>query len=179
VRRRRPISPGDATQFRKPLLAYDGSPAADRALDAAVEIASASHGRLTVLSAVVQIPYLAYTGAAPEAVVEVRRSFLADAERVLCRAVDRIPHGIPVTKIASSQAIEGALLREAREGDHDLVIVGSRAHGWFRSLIFGSVARTVLRRSPLPVLIAGPTPGEAPVAEQGSAQIGPMTPRQV
>jgi nucleotide-binding universal stress UspA family protein len=179
VSRRRPIPLREAIQFRKPLLAYDGSPAADRALDVAIEIASSSHGRLTILSAVVQIPYLAYTGAAPEAVVEVRKSFLGDAERILCRAVDRIPHGISVTKIASSQAIERALLQEAREGDHDLVIVGSRGHGWLRSLIFGSVGRTILRRGPLPVLIARPRSGEAPLAEQSGAPITPMTPRQV
>jgi nucleotide-binding universal stress UspA family protein len=179
VSRKRPISLGEATEFRKPLLGYDGSPAADRALGAAIEVASASHGRLTIVSAVVHIPYLAYTGAAPEAVAEVRRSFLEDAESVLCRAVERLPRGIPVTKIVSSQPIERALLHEALAGNHDLVIVGSRGRGRIGSLVFGSVARTLLRRSPLPVLIARPTPDDAPVAEQGSAQIAAMTPRQV
>jgi nucleotide-binding universal stress UspA family protein len=179
MRRRRPVPVREATRFRRPLLAYDGSPASDRALDVAIELASASHGRLTILSAILRIPYLAYTGAAPEAVAEVRKRFLADAERVLCHAVDRVPRGIPVTKIVSSRPIEPALLREAREGDHDLVILGSRGRGAVRSMIFGSVDRTILRRSPLPVLIAGPTRPEAPLAEQGTAPITPMTPRRV
>jgi nucleotide-binding universal stress UspA family protein len=179
VSRRRTVPVGEATHFRKPLLAYDGSPAADRALDVAIELASASHGRLTILSAMVQIPYLAYTGAAPEAVAEVRKSCLADAERVLCAAVARVPGGIPVTKIVSPRPVEHALLREARKGGHDLVILGSRGRGAIRSLIFGSVGRTILRRSPVPVMIAGPNRREAPVPEQATAKITPMTPRRV
>lgn len=178
MRRRHPISPAEATRYRKPLLAYDGSPAADRALDVAIELADTCHGRLTILSAAVHVPYLAYTGASPEAVAEVEKGFLTDAERVVCRAVERIPRGIPVTKLVSSQSIELALLREAGEGDHDLVIIGSRGHGAIHSVLFGSVSRLMLRRSPLPVLIAGPTPDEAPVGEQASAKIA-MTPRRV
>ena len=176
--RRRSISLAEATDCRKPLLAYDGSPAADRALQVAIELASRSHGRLTILSAVVQIPCLAYTGAAAEAVAEVRRSCLTDAERVLCRAVDRVPYGIPVTKLVSSRPIEHALARETREGDYDLVILGSRGRGPVRSALFGSVSRTMLRQSPLPVLVVRSRRQEAPVPDEAGAQIGPMTPRQ-
>jgi nucleotide-binding universal stress UspA family protein len=178
VRRRRSISLVEAMDCRKPLLAYDGSPAADRALEVSIMLASASHGRLTILSAVVQIPYVAYTGAAPEAVAEVRKSVLADAERILCRAVERVPRGIPVTKLVSSQPIEQALLREASERDYDLVILGSRGRGPIRSALFGSASRTILRHSPLPVLIVESRRGEARLPDEAGADIGPMTPRQ-
>jgi nucleotide-binding universal stress UspA family protein len=176
--RRRPISVAEATLCRKPLLAYDGSPASDRALQAAIELASGSHCRLTILSAVVQIPYLAYTGAAPEAIADLRKSFLFDAERVLRQAVEGVPRGIPVTKRVSTQPIEQALLREVREGNHDLVILGSRDRGPIRSALFGSVCRTMLRQSPLPVLIVRSRRDEAPLPAEASAQIGPMTPRR-
>jgi nucleotide-binding universal stress UspA family protein len=178
VRLQRSISLVEATHCRKPLLAYDASPAADRALDTAVELASASHGRLTILSAVVRIPYIAYTGAAPEAVAELRNSFLRDAERVICRAVERVPRGIPVTKLVSLQPIQQALLREAREGDHDLVILGSRDRGPLRSALFGSVGRTMRRHGPLPVLIVSTKPDEASVPDEPGAQFAPMTPRR-
>jgi nucleotide-binding universal stress UspA family protein len=176
VTARLPIALAEAASCRKPLVAYDGSTAADRALDAAIEIASGSHGRLTLLSAVVRIPYLACTGAAPEAVAEVRKSFLTDAERVLCQAVERIPRGIPVTKIVSPQPVEEALSRQARQGDHDLLIVGSRGQGAIRSLLQGSVGRAMLRRSPLPVLIVPFTP--APEVHEVGAPVAPMTPRR-
>ena len=176
--RRRPISLVEATDCRRPLLAYDGSPAADRALETSIELASTSHGRLTILSAVVQIPYIAYTGAASEAVAELRNSFLRDAERVICRAVELVPRGIPVTTLVSPRPIEQALLREAREGDHDLVILGSRGRGPIRSGLFGSVGRTMLRHGPLPVLIVSARPEEASVPDETAAQIAPMTPRR-
>jgi nucleotide-binding universal stress UspA family protein len=178
VSARRPISAGEAASCRKPLVAYDGSPGADRALDVAIEVASGSHGRLTLISAVVRIPYLACTGAAPEAVAEVRKSFLTDAERVLCHAVERIPRGISVTKIVSRQPIEEALVRQARQGDHDLLILGSRGHGPIRSLLRGSVGRAMLRRSPLPVLIVSSTPAGARAVDETGAQVAPMTPRR-
>jgi nucleotide-binding universal stress UspA family protein len=81
-----------------------------------------------------------------------------------------------VTKIVSSRPIERALLHEAREGDHDLVILGSRGRGPIRSAFFGNVGRTMLRRGPLPVLIVARRPDEVAVAEEAATQIAPMTP---
>ena len=175
---RSPISLAEAATCRKPLLAYDGTAGADRALDVSIDLAAGSHGRLTIVSAVARIPYLACTGAAPEAVAEARKSFLIDAERVLCRAVERVPLGIPVTKIVSAQPIGEALIREAQRGDHDLLIVGSRGRGAIRSMLLGSVGRAMLRRSPLPVLIVRPTPEGPPAVEEAGTPIAPMTPRR-
>ena len=177
-RGRRSISAMEATECRKPLLAYDGSPSAERALDVAIDLAAGSHARLAILTAVLPIPAMACIGAAPEGVSELRKSFLTDAERLVCRAVGRVPQGIPVTKLVSTQPVEQALLRQAVEGDHDLVILGSRGRGALRSLLFGSVGRTMLRRCPLPVLIVRPTPGEAPEPDEANAQVGGMTPRR-
>jgi nucleotide-binding universal stress UspA family protein len=173
---RRALSVAEASRWRKPLLAYDGSPEAEEALDAAIGLVSASHGRLTILSAVSQIPYLACTGAAPEAVAELRRSFIEDAERVICRAVERVPRGIPVTKIVSSDPVEHALLRQTSDGDHDLLVLGSRGRGPIRSMLFGSVGRAMLRQSPVPVLVvANGQPRSATDHEAGS-RIAAITP---
>ena len=176
--RRRPISLVEATDCRRPLLAYDGSPAADRALETSIELASTSHGRLTILSAVVQIPYIAYMGAASEAVAELRNSFLRDAERVICRAVELVPRGIPVTTLVSPRPIEQALLREAREGDHDLVCGGAGGRVPLRAAPLRRGGRTMRRHGPLPVLIVSARPEEASVPDETAAQIAPMTPRR-
>jgi nucleotide-binding universal stress UspA family protein len=174
-----PIEYADAQRCRKPLLAYDGSPGADRALDLAIDLASTSHGRLTILTAVARIPFVAYTGAAPEAVNELRRTMIEDAQRALCGAVDRLPQGIPVTKILSRKPIAEALCRQASAGDHDLMILGTRGRGPIRSTLFGSLCREMLRLSPLPVLIA------PAVSEQGErperiaeAPLVSMTPKR-
>jgi nucleotide-binding universal stress UspA family protein len=173
-----PISVAEASAYRRPLLAYDGSESAEEALDVAIELASASRGRLTILSAIHQIPYLACTGAAPEAVAEARRSFLTDAERMVCRAVERVPRGIPVTKMVSGQPVEKVLLAEATGGRHDLIVIGSRGRGPIRSWLLGSVGRTMLRRSPLPVLVAGSRSAKAIAPEGAAAQIAPVRPRR-
>jgi nucleotide-binding universal stress UspA family protein len=175
---RRPISIAEAGDCRRPLLAYDGSESAEEALDVAIALASASRGRLTILSAIHQIPYLACTGAAPEAVAEARKSFLTDAERMVCRAVERVPRGIPVTKIVSTQPAENVLLAEASTGRHDLIVIGSRGRGPIRSWLLGSVGRTMLRRSPLPVVVVGSRSARAVAPDAAPGQIAPVTPRR-
>jgi nucleotide-binding universal stress UspA family protein len=176
-RGRRSISTTEAMQCRKPLLAYDGSASAERALDVAIAVADRSHGRLAILTAVAPIPALACMGAAPEGVSELRKSFLADAERLNCRAVQRVPRGIPVTKLVSPQPVQQALLRQACEGDHDLVILGSCGHGPLHSLLFGSVGRTMLRRCPLPVLIVEAQGRTASPLDRGHERPHPLTAR--
>ena len=175
----RPIEHAEAAQYRKPLLAYDGSPGADRALDIAIELASNSHGRLTILTATARIPFLAFTGAAPEAVNELRRTLIGEAERTLCRAVDRIPQGISVTKILSRKPIREALQQRASAGEHDLMILGSRGRGPIRTALFGGLGRDMVRRSPVPVLIVNPGVNEDEQPERvPQAQLVPMTPKR-
>ena len=164
---RRPISRVEATHCRKPLLAYDGSPAADRALDASIELTSASHGRLTILSAAVQVPYLAYTGAAPEAVAELRKSCLTDAERVLCRGGRAGPSRNSRDQDRQFPADRAGAPARGAGGDHDLGHPWLlRGRGPIRSVFFGNVGRTMLRHGPLPVLIVARRPDEAAVADE-------------
>jgi nucleotide-binding universal stress UspA family protein len=175
-----PIEYAEARGCRQPLLAYDGSAGADRALELAVEVASSSHGRLTIITAAAQVPFIAYTGASPEAVNELRRVTLEEGQRALCRAVDRIPQGIPVTKMLSRKPIQEALLQQARAGDHDLMILGSGRRGTIRAALLGSLGRDMLRLSPLPVLIAGAEAEEADGRTERltGAQVVPMTPKR-
>jgi nucleotide-binding universal stress UspA family protein len=178
IRRPGSIRLVDAARCRKPLLAYHGSPGADRALGVAIELTATAHGRLTIISAAAQIPFLAYTGAAAESVIEFRRTCLRDAERALCRAVERVPRETSVTKIVTSQPIDHALLRQASEGDHDLIILGQSERGPIRSALFGNVGRTMLRRAPIPVLVVQPRSVPEPVGEPAAA-FAPMTPHRV
>jgi nucleotide-binding universal stress UspA family protein len=60
----------------------------------------------------------------------------------------------------------GALVDAARRDDADLLVVGSRGLGGFRSLLLGSVGRTVLEHAPCPVAIVRdetPLGGAAPI----------------
>lgn len=53
-----------------------------------------------------------------------------------------------------------AILDRANETDYDLVAVGSRGEGAFKSLVLGSVARKLIAHCPRSVLVARPRPDE-------------------
>ncbi|MCW5940695.1 MAG: universal stress protein [Fimbriimonadaceae bacterium] len=67
---------------------------------------------------------------------------------------------------ARAAVIEGdpgnAILDRAAEQAYDLVAVGSRGEGAFRSLVLGSVARKLIAHCPRPVLVARARPDEDP-----------------
>jgi nucleotide-binding universal stress UspA family protein len=153
---------------RNILIAFDGSPQAERALDVAIELAVTNHGRLTILTAAPHVPYLATTAASPQGVTALKRGMEAEAERTLCRAAERVPDHVSVTRIFTYAPIRRALVRTLEDGSHDLVVLGSRGLGRIRAALLGSVSRFALRHSPVPVLIV-----HAPQAKKGASKPGP------
>jgi nucleotide-binding universal stress UspA family protein len=150
---------------RSILVAFDGAPHSQRALEVAIELAVGAHARLTVLTAAREIPCTAYTGAAGNSVAYLRRVVVADAERTLCEAIKQVPQNVSVTKICSHEPIRAAILRQLGRAPHDLVVVGAPARGRIRARLPRSVGRFLLRRSPVPVLIVHPPATSAGEAE--------------
>jgi nucleotide-binding universal stress UspA family protein len=139
--------------FHNILVAVDGSRHADRALTDAIDLADSEHARLTLFTAVVPPPTGAYLGASGEAVTAAVRGAEARAEAILQRARDRVPQDLPVTSRLTGQPVLPALIRQIKDGRHDLVVMGSRGRGAVRSALLGSVSHHVLNHSPVPVLI--------------------------
>jgi nucleotide-binding universal stress UspA family protein len=137
--------------FHNILVAVDGSPDADLALTHAIDLAESEHTRLTLLTAVPELPAPAYLAMAnTAAVMEQTR---ADAEAILRQARDRVPENLPVTTVLTSLPVRSALIRRIEEGHHDLVVMGSRGRGAVRSTLLGSVSHYALNHSPAPVLV--------------------------
>jgi nucleotide-binding universal stress UspA family protein len=140
--------------FRNILVAVDGSPDAQQALVHAVDLADCEHARLTILSAVPTPPAIAYSsvGAA-----EVLSKSVQDGEReaaeLLKKALESVPESVSVSTIASTKPARMAILSQVKEGNHDLVVLGSRGRGAVRSVLLGSVSHDVLHHSSIPVLI--------------------------
>jgi nucleotide-binding universal stress UspA family protein len=134
--------------FRSILVGYDGSPHAKRALDEAVALAQSDHAALTVMTVVPDPRTLAGIGTlgygAPD-LTRARFELENDYARALDAAIDSLPADLPVTKRIVHGKPGPALVKAAREENHDLVVVGSRGLGTAASLVMGSVSTYVLR----------------------------------
>jgi nucleotide-binding universal stress UspA family protein len=139
--------------FRNILVAIDGSEDAEQALSQAIDLAECERARLTLFSALATPPAAGYAGVSGDVVASLARDARCDADAIVRRAVERVPDGVSVCTICSSEPVRPALLRQIEEGSHDLVIMGSRGRGALRSMLLGSVSHYVLHHSPVPVLI--------------------------
>jgi nucleotide-binding universal stress UspA family protein len=139
-----------AEEYRRVLVAYDFSEAAERALDVALSVAP--HAEFL----------LVHAGA--KATREGRHAKAFDEERVRARmieAAERARHrsGYPDTRIAA-EIVEGhpasVLLDAARAFPADLLAIGTHGRGRLHALLFGSVARELAAMATCDVLTARP-----------------------
>jgi nucleotide-binding universal stress UspA family protein len=144
--------------FQNILVAVDGSPDADQALTQAIDLAESQHARLTLFSAVVTPPAAAYFGAGGAVAATLAGGAETETETILRRAVQRVPDGVSVSTVQSSESVRTALIHQIKSGHHDLVVMGSRGRGALRSALLGSVSHYALNHSPVPVLIAHADP---------------------
>jgi nucleotide-binding universal stress UspA family protein len=161
--------------FRNILVSIDGSPHSDRALGEAVDIASGSNARLTIITAIPSTRSWVYTPANAAALEALGEDLERESHEILRAAVDRVPDSIPVTKIITHDPIRKALMRQVLDGCHDLLVMGSRGRGAVSASLLGSVSHFVLNHCRIPVLIvheeseAAPEESAAAVAKAGAA----------
>ena len=141
--------------FRRILVALDGSAHADKALAEAIDLAEATHGRLTLLAAVTEPSTWLLTGsfAVSANVEELKRKVEEEYERMLRAAAETVPQDIPCQTVVTHGPAARAIVDLVNDGQHDLVVMGSRGRGGVGSLMLGSVSHRVLHESPVPVLV--------------------------
>jgi nucleotide-binding universal stress UspA family protein len=139
--------------FRNLLVCIDGSAHADRALSEAIDLATAGHGRLTLLTAVCRPPYWATSPVTIPAIEPLASELASTARESLVAAVNQVPDSIPVTTILSQKPIREALTEQLRDGHYDLLVMGSRGRGALTASLLGSVSHYALNHSGVPVLI--------------------------
>jgi len=156
------------------LIGYDGSPSADEACDL---VAAASWPATTELRLVAAYQlYLAGTFYAGGVVDAATADTVFEAEREvaqehLAAATARIGHpDLSITTAALDGRPASVIVEEAATWAADLLVVGSRGRGSFRSSLLGSVSAELVDQAPCPVLIVrGRSLERVILAEDGSA----------
>jgi nucleotide-binding universal stress UspA family protein len=134
------------------LIATDGSPASDDALELGLELADEHHAETVLVHVIPGADVLATSlfgpdGAVPHVVTARDR---APLDAAAARACER---GVPVTTRLLRGDTADEIVACADSLEADLIVVGSRGHGALASMLLGSVSRRVLRESRRPVLV--------------------------
>jgi nucleotide-binding universal stress UspA family protein len=137
--------------------ATDGSPAADLALPLAIDAARVRGARLLA----VHVDELSVSkGGAYEVNVD-EDDRLADIRRRLDELGRQgIDTKLMVTTMPSGGAAH-AIADAARDAGADLIVVGTRGHGFVKGLLVGSVTHRLLHVAPCPILVVPSANGDA------------------
>jgi nucleotide-binding universal stress UspA family protein len=146
------------------LIATDGSPSAQEAVQLGLEIAEEQGADVDVVHVVpaLDVPPAAgfgWTPAIPHEVTEHDRAPLNEASEL---AAGR---GIEARTTVLTGAPADKIVAYADSIDAELIVVGSRGHGAIASTLLGSVSRRVLHEARRPVLIVRASPVAVTVAE--------------
>ena len=140
--------------FKKILLATDGSPHAEKALEYARDLALRDDAQVIVVHAVPQVPD--YLGK-PEWQKLASRN-VTEGEQVAGHAAENLRKvGVDVIVEVLEGPPADAILRVADVRQPDLIVMGSRGHGEVASLLLGSVSHRVLAHTHVPVMIVRAT----------------------
>lgn len=143
------------TRFLHLVVGYDGSPAAGRALDAAVRLLQGRIGRIEV----VYVAHLSSLAAlSPGAIAEIENDFDEIEQELRGQAAGQLDVSGAAWEFERRQGIiadqliaAAALIAEAHPDENVAIVVGSSSHATHR--VVGSVAVGLARHSPVPLII--------------------------
>jgi nucleotide-binding universal stress UspA family protein len=143
--------------FKSILVAYDGSPNAEKALDKAIEMARLTDASLTVLTvyrhhSMLEASLSMVRPSDPGNLDDVMAGHATEvAEYAKTHVIDAGFGG--VRAFVKSGPTSRTIVKFAREHGHDLIVIGSRGMGSMEGYLLGSVALKVTGLSDVPVLV--------------------------
>jgi nucleotide-binding universal stress UspA family protein len=130
------------------LLATDGSPSCETAVDRAIELAKENSASLTAVSVVyTNDEYLALAPGIVEELIGKAKDKLKTIEQKGKEA------GVPVNLLVKEGEAYEAITSLAQKSNVDLIVMGSHGRHGIQSLLMGSVTGRTIGYAPCPVLV--------------------------
>ncbi len=147
-------------QFKKILVAVDGSTTADKGLEYAIELAKKFESTLTIMH-VINLPSIphsipgdAFNQPIPST-EELKTQLRSEGDNVLLkRKEDVMKKNLQANILFAFGDPAEEILKSS--DDYDLIVMGSRGQGRLQSLILGSVSNKVIHYAKKPVLLIKP-----------------------
>jgi nucleotide-binding universal stress UspA family protein len=139
--------------FLNILVALDGSENGAAALRTASQLADEEHARLTVITAVPPMPAFAQVTSAGAAAMADIHELMGDAGKRVREQVEQLPESLSVTSVVAAGHPAEVILEQLSNGNHDLLVMGTRGLGRVGSALLGSVSQAVLHAAEVPVLV--------------------------
>ena len=146
-------------RIKKILVAYDGSTHSKEALDWAIDLSLLSKAQVMVVK-VIEMPTvgemtaLYEAGAVDDLVNQLEEVQKAD-HRLLEEAIASIGErkGVAITTALLHGNVTAAIIEYSKDNDVDLIVAGTKGHGVLEGLLMGSVTRSLVSLSRIPVLV--------------------------
>jgi nucleotide-binding universal stress UspA family protein len=154
------------------IIAFDGSPAAERAIREAAALFTLRRGLVVAVfeaGRAFEAATLSAKALEPAAILDVSGGF--EAEKAALEAAERLAEqGAETARnagleaeglaVAGEVAVADTLARVARERDALALVLGDHRHPESRRLTLGSTLAGLLRLAPCPVLVCGTPPDD-------------------
>ena len=144
---------GHLLLYSKVLVPIDGSENSNRALKHALSLSSKLKSKLTILY-VLEVPPFVYVQS-QKLVDSAMASLEKEAKNILDMAQNQAKEFDVEyeTILLKGDNIASLIIDYNKKNDFDIIVIGSRGHGKFKTTLLGSVSNSVLHHSKNPVLI--------------------------
>jgi nucleotide-binding universal stress UspA family protein len=136
--------------FLNILVAVDGSPSSQLAVERGVELARAGNAKLTLITVAPPVSsYVTLAGTSVETMAAELDKWAADK---LDEAARTVPEDVIVHKVQRSGRPGPEILDEVSRGAYDLIVLGTRGRGRAQEGILGSVNGYLHFHARVPIL---------------------------
>jgi nucleotide-binding universal stress UspA family protein len=140
-----------AVSFKKILVAIDSEPVAVRAAETGVNLAQALGAEVAFIYVV--DASIAYAGDTGPPASELIAAAKLDAQRLVTAVRQRLSPQSSVVEFIPVGTPSEEIVKAAEEWSADLLVIGSHGRRGMQRALLGSVAETVMRHAPCPLVV--------------------------